>query len=306
MKKDLQGTLIVIGGPTASGKTAAAVALAKALGTEIISADSRQFYRAMRIGTARPTEAEMAGVVHHFIGQLELDDTWSAGRFAREAEPVMQRLLTAKGSAVLVGGSGLYIDALIKGLDPLPPSDGIVRAELQERLAEKGLSALVQELERLDPLTWERIDRANPHRVIRALEVCIVTGKPFSAQRSMPSDRTDIRIVRIAMDLPRAELYDRIDARVDAMVAEGLVEEARSLLPHRDLNALRTVGYRELFDHFDGRLTLDEAIALIKQHTRNYAKRQMTWLRKESNWGHVHPQDLDGMLDLVRSHQDLP
>lgn len=304
MNKDERGTLIVIGGPTASGKTAAAVAFAKALATEVISADSRQFYRAMRIGTARPTEAEMAGVEHHFIGQLELDDTWSAGRFAREAEPVMQRLLTAKGTAVLVGGSGLYIDALIKGLDPLPPSDGIVRAELQERLAEKGLSALVQELERLDPLTWERIDRANPHRVIRALEVCITTGEPYSAQRSMPSDRTDIRIVRIAMDLPRAELYGRIDTRVDAMVAEGLVEEARSLLPHRDLNALRTVGYRELFDHFDRRLTLDEAIALIKQHTRNYAKRQMTWLRKDQSWRSVGPSVADDptfVLDLFRS-----
>ncbi|MEZ4738527.1 MAG: tRNA (adenosine(37)-N6)-dimethylallyltransferase MiaA [Flavobacteriales bacterium] len=304
MNKDERGTLIVIGGPTASGKTAAAVAFAKALATGVISADSRQFYRAMRIGTARPTEAEMAGVEHHFIGQLELDDTWSAGRFAREAEPVMQRLLTAKGTAVLVGGSGLYIDALIKGLDPLPPSDGIVRAELQERLAEKGLSALVQELERLDALTWERIDRANPHRVIRALEVCITTGEPYSAQRSMPSDRTDIRIVRIAMDLPRAELYGRIDTRVDAMVAEGLVEEARSLLPNRDLNALRTVGYRELFDHFDRRLTLDEAIALIKQHTRNYAKRQMTWLRKDQSWRSVGPSVADDptfVLDLFRS-----
>jgi tRNA dimethylallyltransferase len=300
LNKVERGTLIIIGGPTASGKTAAAVAVAKALGTEVISADSRQFYRAMRIGTARPSESEMAGVEHHFIGQLELEDTWSAGHFAREAEPVLQHLLASTGTAVLVGGSGLYIDALIKGLDPLPVSDGTIRASLQERLATKGLSDLLTELEDLDPATWERIDRANPHRVIRALEVCLTTGKPYSEQRSTLNDRTDIRIIRIAMDLPRTELYTRIDARVDAMITEGLVEEARSLLPHRELNALRTVGYRELFDHFDGQRTLDKAIALIKQHTRNYAKRQMTWLRKDPNWRFMHPTDLEGMLAIIR------
>lgn len=294
-------TLVVIAGPTASGKTAAAVQVAKALGTEVLSADSRQFYRDMRIGTARPKEEELQGVPHHFLGHLALHETWSAGRFAREAEPVLQRILADRGSALLAGGSGLYIDAVLKGFDDLPTADEAVRQTLLERIRTQGLSALAHELETLDPTTAARIDRNNPHRVLRALEVCLLTGRPYSAQRSSPADRQDVRIVRIALDLPREALYARIDARVDHMVAEGLVEEVRSLLPYRDHNALRTVGYRELFQHFDGELTLEEAIALIKQHTRNYAKRQLTWLRREGTWLWSAPEDLDGMKRLVES-----
>lgn len=282
--------LIVIGGPTASGKTQAAAQLAKHYGTEVISADSRQFYRAMRIGTARPSGAELLGVRHHFLGHLELEDSWSAGHFAREAEPVLQELLASHGIAVLVGGSGLYIDALVKGMDPLPLSDPRLRERLQARQKQHGLEVLVKELEMHDAITAAKIDRSNPHRVIRALEVCLLTGKPFSEQHSGAADREDVRLVRIAMDLPREDLYHRIDARVDAMLEHGLVEEARSLLPHRELNALKTVGYRELFQHFDGALTLDEAVALIKQHTRNYAKRQMTWLRRDK-WTWLSPTD---------------
>ena len=292
-------TLIVIGGPTASGKTHAAASLAKYFGTEVISADSRQFYRAMRIGTARPKEEELQGVPHHFLGHLELDVTWSAGSFARAAEPVLQDILHRLGTAVLVGGSGLYLDALLKGLDPLPVSDVRLRDRLQHRLKHEGLHSLVHALEQHDRATWERIDRQNPHRVLRALEVCLLTGRPYSAQRSSPADRQDVRIVRMAMDLPREALYARIDARVDHMVAEGLVEEVRSLLPYRHHNALCTVGYRELFQHFDGELGLEEAIALIKQHSRNYAKRQLTWLRREGTWQWSAPEDLDGMKRLV-------
>lgn len=292
-------TLIVIGGPTASGKTSAAVALAKHFGTEVLSADSRQFYRAMRIGTARPSEDELHGVKHHFLGHLDLEKTWSAGAFARAAEPVLQELLATHGFAVLVGGSGLYIDALIKGLDPLPVTDVRLRERLQKRLEHEGLPALVAELKQHDAATWERIDKQNPHRVLRALEVCLITGKPYSEQRNAPQDRTDMRIVRIAMDLPRTELYERIDARVDQMVAQGLVEEARSLLPFREHNALRTVGYRELFMHFDGELSLPDSIALIKQHTRNYAKRQMTWLRRDADWSWYKPTDHSGMVTKV-------
>lgn len=290
-----RGTLIIVGGPTASGKTDAGIALAKHFGTEVISADSRQFYRAMRIGTARPAEQDLGGVKHHFLGHLELEETWSAGRFAREAEPVLQELLAQHGIAVLVGGSGLYIDALVKGLDPLPVSDPRLRERLQQRLEAGGLPDLLKELERLDPVTAARIDRSNPHRVIRALEVCLLTGRPFSDQRSGAEDRTDMRLVRIAMDLPREALYARIDARVDRMMDKGLLEEARSLLPYRALNALQTVGYKELFAHFDGHLTLVEAITLIKQHTRNYAKRQMTWLRRDAAWQWFAPEDISGM-----------
>lgn len=294
-------TLLVIGGPTASGKTRAAVKVAKHFGVPVISADSRQFYRAMRIGTARPTEEELEGVPHHFLGHLELDETWSAGTFARAAEPVLQRIVRQEGMAVLVGGSGLYIDALVKGLDPLPAADVRLREKLQHRLQLQGLPALMAELRQLDPVTADRIDQANPHRVLRALEVCLLTGRPFSAQRSQPKDRTDMRIIRFAMDVSRAKLYAHIDARVDRMVADGLVEEVRSLLPHRHHNALRTVGYRELFMYFDGVLTLKEAIDLVKQHTRNYAKRQMTWLRRDPTWLWRDPEDIDGMIQYVQS-----
>lgn len=292
-------TLIIVGGPTASGKTDAGIALAKRFATEVISADSRQFYQGMRIGTARPLENELGGVKHHFLGHLELDETWSAGRFAREAEPVLQELLTKHDIAVLVGGSGLYIDALVKGLDSLPASDPRLRERLQRRIDTGGLTDLLLELERLDPATAARIDASNPHRVIRALEVCLLTGKPYSEQRTEASDRTDMRIVRIAMDVPRKELYARIDARVDRMMAEGLLEEARVLLPHRELNALQTVGYKELFLHFDGKLSLSDAIALVKQHSRNYAKRQMTWLRRDADWRWVSPPDLAAMIAHV-------
>jgi tRNA dimethylallyltransferase len=296
----LPPTLIIIGGPTASGKTDAGIALAKHFGTEVISADSRQFYRDMRIGTARPLEHELSGVKHHFLGHLEISETWSAGRFAREAEPVLQELVTTNGTAVLVGGSGLYIDALVKGLDPLPVSDPRLRERLQRRISTGGLEELLGELARLDPPTAARIDSSNPHRVIRALEVCMLTGKPFSEQRSGAKDRDDLRIVRIAMELPREELYARIEARVDRMMAEGLLDEARSLLPHRDLNALQTVGYREFFQHLDGALSLDDAIALIKQHTRNYAKRQITWLRRDAGWRWLAPTDPAGMIACAK------
>lgn len=296
---DAQGLLVVIGGPTASGKTHVAATVAKHFGTEVISGDSRQFYRAMRIGTARPTDVELLGVKHHFLGHLELEQTWSAGEFARQAEPVLQELLKVHGIAVLVGGSGLYIDALTNGLDPMPRADHAVRERLQHRFQQHGLQDLLKELDRLDPAISGIIDRQNPHRVIRALEVCMASGRPYSAQRIGPRQREDLRIVRIALDLPREELYARIDARVDRMIADGLEEEARSLLPYRDLNALRTVGYREFFEHFDGKTSLAEAVDLIKQHTRNYAKRQLTWIRREKSWALTSPKNLERIMALV-------
>ncbi len=293
------GTLIVIGGPTASGKTKVAATLAKHFKTEVISGDSRQFYHAMRIGTARPSPEELPGVKHHFLGHLELQEMWSAGEFARKAEPVMQEIFAQHGIAVLVGGSGLYLDALCNGLDPMPMVDHAVRTRLQHRFQQHGLDDLLAELDRLDPAISTVIDRQNPHRVIRALEVCLVSGKPFSAQHHGQRQRTDLRVVRIAMDVPREELYANIDARVDRMIAEGLEEEARSLVPFRELNALRTVGYREFFEHFDGTLSRQEAIELIKQHTRNYAKRQLTWLRREKTWLWHRPSAISEMVQAI-------
>lgn len=297
-----KGTLVVIGGPTASGKTHVAASLGRHLGTEVISADSRQFYAAMHIGTARPLEDELQGVRHHFLGHLPLETLWSAGTFARAAEPVLQRILEDRGIAVLVGGSGLYIDALIKGLDPLPAGNPELRERLQERFKAEGLAPLLAELHRLDPGTHSSIDRQNPHRVIRALEVCLATGRPYSEQRSTPKDRDDMHIIRIAMDLDRNMLYDRIETRVDQMMSRGLAAEVQGLLPHRELNALRTVGYTELFRHFDGELSLHDTVALIKQHTRNYAKRQLTWLRRDTTW-HYLPPDPEQVFAHVESQR---
>ena len=212
---------------------------------------------------------------------------------------MLQRILVDHRVAVLVGGSGLYIDALLKGLDPLPMGDAGIRAALQATLNKEGLPPLLARLLKLDPDTHARIDHHNPHRVIRALEVCIASGRPYSEQRTTPTDRTDVRIVRIAMDLPRADLYTRIDARVDRMMDECLLDEVRELLPFRTCNALRTVGYNELFRHLDGELSLEEAIALIKQHTRNYAKRQMTWLRRDPQWKFMPPDDVEAMIALI-------
>jgi tRNA dimethylallyltransferase len=200
-----------------------------------------------------------------------------------------------------VGGSGLYIDALIKGLDPLPAGDARTRERLQERYREAGLAPLLEELHQHDTETWRTIDRANPHRVIRALEICLITGRPYSEQRSLPRDRTDLHLVRIAMDVPREELYRIIDARVDRMVDEGMEAEARALHPQKALNALQTVGYREWFAHFEGTMDRSDTLAAIKQHTRNYAKRQGTWLRREPGWHAVDPQDDSRMLELARA-----
>ena len=282
------GTLVVIGGPTASGKSLLAAMVARALGTGVISADARQFYRAMPIGTAQPDAQERQGVPHHFVGHLDVAETWSAGTFARAAEPVLQQLLHGHGSAVMTGGSGLYIDAVLHGLDPLPTGDAELRLLLQDRLRTEGLAALLEDLRLRDPGHWAVMDRHNPQRVLRALEVCIATGRPYSEQRTAPAERADIRVLRFAIDMPRTVLYGRIDARVDRMMQAGLLEEARAMLPFRHLNALNTLGYKELFAHLDGATTLERAVELIKQHTRNYAKRQLTWLRRDPRWQQVH------------------
>ncbi len=292
--------LIVIGGPTASGKTRVAAEVAKALGTEVVSADARQFYRAMPIGTGQPFEAEMRCVRHHFIGHLEVEQAVSAQEYAHAAFPVIEQLLDAHGVAVLTGGSGLYIDAVCFEFDALPPADKKLRERLQRTHSEHGIMALQAELERLDPEMWERIDRNNPHRLIRAIEVCLLTGGRVSELHRGKRPRPGFAPLCFALEVERNTLYRNIEARVDDMVARGVVDEARALFPYRKLNALQTVGYKELFLHFDRPspplpkgegVSLDEAIALMKQHTRNYAKRQMTWLRREDHWTWVRPEE---------------
>lgn len=283
-------TLHIILGPTAVGKSDYAVAEAFRVGSPVVSCDSRQFYREMRIGTARPSEAQLAAVRHYFIADRSVTQPCSAGAFELEALALLEELFKEHDTVVMAGGSGLYIDALCKGLDDFPEADPALRAELSQRLRDEGVAALRTELRILDPESYASIDPANGQRIVRALEVTIATGRKYSDWKTHPSRERPFTIVKTGLTRPRPELYARIDARVDQMMAEGLLEEARSLLPYRDLPALNTVGYKELFAFFDGAYDLPEAIRLIKRNTRHYAKKQLTyWARDPEIIWHDFP-----------------
>ena len=275
--------LHIILGPTAVGKSDYAVAEALRVGSPVVSCDSRQFYREMRIGTARPSDAQLAAVPHYFIADRSVTEPCSAGAYELEALALLEKLFREHDTVVMAGGSGLYIDALCNGLDDFPESDPALRATLSQRLREEGVAALRADLRVLDPKTYATIDPANGQRIVRALEVTIATGRPYSSFKTRPSKERPFTIVKTGLTRPRPALYARIDARVDQMMAEGLLEEARNLLPHRDLPALNTVGYKELFGYFDGEYDLAEAVRLIKRNTRHYAKKQLTyWGRDDS------------------------
>lgn len=291
--------LVVVLGPTGSGKTGLAVALARHFGAEIISTDSRQFYKGMAIGTAQPTPEELAAAPHHFIADRRPEEELSAGGYEREALARLEELFSRNDIAIAVGGSGLYIDALTEGFDELPCDTAEIRAALMGRLASQGLESLCEELRERDPDYWAVVDRKNPARVVRALEVCIASGLPYSSQRTATKRQRPFDIVKIGIDWPREELYDRINRRVDQMIAEGLEQEARKLYHLRHLSSLQTVGYRELFDHFDGTTSREEAIELIKRNSRRYAKRQMTWFRRDQNTHWLAPGDLPTAIDLI-------
>lgn len=276
-------TLVVIVGPTGSGKTDLAIEVARHFGAEILSTDSRQFYKGMPIGTAQPSAEQLAAVKHHFIADRLPEQELSAGGYEREALERLGELFEHHNVVVAVGGSGLYIDALCYGFDELPSDTAHIRAELMQRLDSEGLDALAEELRSRDEAYWQVVDRHNPARVIRALEVCIASGRPYSEQRTATRRSRPFRIVKIGLLWPREELYDRINRRVDIMVGEGLEEEARSVSHLRHLSSLQTVGYREFFDHFDGKITREEAIDLVKRNSRRYAKRQMTWFRRDES-----------------------
>lgn len=291
-------TLIVIGGPTASGKTAAAITLAKHFNTEIISADARQFYRQMSVGTAKPTPEELAAVPHHLVGHLDVWQSYNAGAFERDALQILDEIFSAKDIAVVVGGSGLYLRTLCFGIDEMPAVPAEIRQHTDQLLREKGLAFLLAELQRYDAEYYQSVDRANPARVKRAMEIIYATGQPYSSFRKKQPQERPFRSVWIGLDLPREQLYERINRRVELMMAQGLEEEVRSLLPYRHYNALQTVGYTELFDYLDGKTTLAQAVALIQQHTRNYAKRQLTWFRREPvQW--FAPDDTQGMIRYI-------
>lgn len=278
-----QKILIVVAGATAIGKTNLSLKLAKEFDTEIISCDSRQFYKEMKIGTAVPTEAELKEVRHHFIQSRSIFDDYNVGDFEAEAISLLHQHFQQKNWMVMVGGSGLYSDAVTDGLDEFPKVDPAIREELKADLKDKGIAHLQHKLLELDPLSHERIDLHNKQRLIRALEICIGADHPFSYYWRAHKKERDFQTIKIGLEADRNIIYDRINKRVDQMMAAGLLEEARSLYPYRDLNALQTVGYRELFGYFDGLMTIEEAVSEIKKNTRRFAKRQGTWYRKDPN-----------------------
>lgn len=284
-------TLIVIHGPTAVGKTSIAIQLAQLLKTEILSTDSRQFYREMSIGTAKPTEAEMAQVPHHFIDNRLVSEYYSAGDFERDALLKIEELFgSGYRHVIAVGGSGLYIKALCEGLDEMPKADLELRNFLIEQHKTHGITWLQQELEKLDPQRFALIDRQNPQRLMRAIELHHQGG-----MLKTPKIQRPFQILKVGLELPREELYERINRRVDLMMEQGLLEEVKALLPLENLNALQTVGYKEIFDYLHGRCTLPRAVELIKQHSRNYAKRQMTWFRADPDIVWFNPGDFQSL-----------
>lgn len=286
-------TLIVIAGPTASGKTAMAIELANKLKTEILSADSRQFYKEMAIGTAKPTPEELKQAKHHFIDSHSITEIFSVGDFERQGLAVIENIFKIHDTTIMVGGSGLYIKAICEGFDELPTASPEIRSRLNREFEERGITYLQEILKLADPVYYGQVDLNNPQRLIRALEVFEHTGVPLSAYRKSATNPRPFRIIKIGIDLPREVLYQRINQRVDEMIQQGLVEEVSTLLPHRHLNALNTVGYSELFDYFDGKTDLETAIALIKQNTRRFAKRQMTWFRKDKEIRWLRPGEED-------------
>ncbi len=291
--------LLVVAGPTAVGKTALCVRLAQQLGTEVVSADSRQLYRELSIGTAKPTPAEMDGVPHHFIGSHHITDPVTAGRYERECLTLLNELFTRHRVVILSGGTGLYINAVCFGLDDMPPVDATLRETLRLRWQQDGLAPLQEQLRQLDPVYAQTADLQNPVRVTRALEVCLSTGLPYSSFRQdKPADRP-FKSVLVALDRPRPELYARIDTRMDQMLNDGLLDEVRSLYDYRQLPALQTVGYQEVFPYLDGTYDYDEMVRLLKRNSRRYAKRQLTWFHNQANYQWFAPDDEAGIRALL-------
>ena len=292
--------LVVIAGPTAVGKTAFGIQVARRLNTQIISADSRQFYREMKIGTAVPSQEELNIVPHHFIHQLSVHDTYNVSRFESEVIPLLETLFRKHPVILMVGGSGLYINAVCHGIDQLPDPDPEIRRELKQNLKTSGIQALQDELRQADQEYYNMVDLANPARLIRALEVYRSTGVPYSALRSHTPKSRPFRILKIGIDLPREVLNKRINSRVDEMMREGLAEEARRLYPLRHLNAMNTVGYKELFDYFEGLTSLEFAVEKIKTSSRRYAKRQLTWFRKDKEYRWFQPDDVEQVINSIQ------
>lgn len=291
--------LIVIAGPTASGKTATAIEIAQAFDTVVISADSRQFYKEIPIGTAAPTKEELSKVKHYMVGNLSIEDKYDVADYERDVISLLKDLFKVHDTVVLTGGSGLFIDAVCNGIDVIPDISPEIRQNIGDMLVENGLSFLQDEVKRIDPEYYAIVDKMNPRRLQRALEVYYQTGRPLSSFRKNKRHLRDFNIIRIAILWEREALISRINRRVECMMAAGLVDEAKKMYQKRHLNSLNTVGYKELFEYFDGITTIEQAVEKIKVNTRQYAKRQMTWLRKNNDYQWFEPNDVDAMKKFI-------
>ncbi|GAA4274665.1 tRNA (adenosine(37)-N6)-dimethylallyltransferase MiaA [Aquimarina gracilis] len=296
----MNNTLIVIIGPTAIGKTSLSISLAKHFNCEIVSADSRQFYSEMSIGTAAPSEEELSQVQHHFIQHKTIKDTYTVGDFEKDALEKLNTLFTKEKYAILVGGSGLYIDAITKGLDTFPNVDSNIREKVREEFENFGIEHLQDRLKKMDPIHYHNVDLQNTHRVMRAIEVCLSSGKPYSSFLTRSKKNRPFDIIKIGLTTDRQIIYDRINLRVEVMMKEGLLNEVKSLYPYKSLNALNTVGYKEIFNYLEGHWDLDFAISEIKKNTRRFAKRQLTWFRKDSEikW-FDYQEDAKNIIDYI-------
>jgi tRNA dimethylallyltransferase len=294
--------LIVILGPTAIGKTETSILIAKHFDAEIISADSRQFYKGLEIGTASPENKYLSAVKHHFIGTLDIKFKYDVFEYEKDVLKTLDELFITKDNAVLTGGSGLYINAVCNGIDELPDADPEIRKELNMQLAENGVESLRMQLKKLDPDFYQIVDICNPVRMMRAIEVCIITGIPFSKLRNQQIKPRNFSIIKIGLNLERDKLYERINQRVDNMMKDGLLNEAKRFYEFREYNALKTVGYKELFNYFDGKTSIEEAIEKIKTNTRHYAKRQLTWFNKDKSIKWFNPNNITEIITFISNN----
>ena len=297
--------LIVIAGPTAVGKTGFTVNLGSELNTSVINADSRQVYHELTIGTAKPGPTDLEGVVHYFIGDRTLDTDFNAGIFERESMVVLDQIFKVSSTAILSGGSGLYIKAVCEGFDEFPDVNPKIRLELKQEFESAGLEPLKNELEQKDPVFFEKVDVSNSQRIIRALEVIRTSGQPFSNFRIQAQSKRSFTTIKIGLERPRQELYDRINLRVDSMIEMGLIDEVKKLKRYRNKQALQTVGYQEIFGYLDGNYDRDEAIRLLKRNSRRYAKRQMTWFKADTNIKWFHPDEFDQVVQYINQELNV-
>lgn len=294
-----QQNLIVLVGPTGVGKTELSLAIAEHLSTDIISADSRQLYEKLKIGTAAPTPQQLARVKHHLVGTLELTDYYSAAKYEAEVLTLLQDLFQKHPTYLLTGGSMMYVDAVCKGIDDIPTVDKLTRETLLKRHKEEGLDQLVGELKLLDPTYYDRVDLKNHKRVLHALEICYMTGKPYSSFLTQEHKQRPFNIIKIGLERDRQELYDRINLRVHEMIKDGLVDEVKQVIEHKELNSLNTVGYKEIIQYLEGEWSLEFAIQKIQQNSRNYAKKQMTWFKRDQDIKWFHPDEKAAILEYI-------